>query len=252
MRKEVGLSLLILSMFPIISAEPAPEAVQFTQEIINSAIGVATPIFQFIIGDYSTNEFFATKVMMLILLFVVIQAILKKVNLFDAGNSVAIVIAAVISIIAIRFISENQLTLGILLPYGTLGIVILTSLSLMIVFYFIHTTNLGSIGRRLIWSFFALVYIMLFIYRYNELGSLTRSIYGWSIALIIFFLIFDRGIHRYFSVWELNTFYHGADQKTIAALQAEYLNIINLNTTAAVSRRHAIERQLRSLGASLP
>ena len=62
----------------------------------------------------------------------------------------------------------------------------------------------------------------------------------------------DKNIHHYFKKWELDNFYKGANQKTIAALQSEYLNIVGTDTTIANTRKSAIEAQLKKLGTSLP
>ena len=69
---------------------------------------------------------------------------------------------------------------------------------------------------------------------------------------MVLVFIFDKGIHRYFKSWEISAFYKGANERTIAALQAEYLHIVNVDTPTAQSRRNSIVRQLRALGADVP
>jgi hypothetical protein len=46
-------------------------------------------------------------------------------------------------------------------------------------------------------------------------------------------------------------FVKGANNRVIAALQAEYLNIVNVDSPEAERRKGAIRHQLRSLGANL-
>jgi len=47
-------------------------------------------------------------------------------------------------------------------------------------------------------------------------------------------------------------FYNHAQARTISGLQAEYLNILNVNTPEADKRRKDIESHLKSLGAGVP
>ena len=78
------------------------------------------------------------------------------------------------------------------------------------------------------------------------------SIYFWTAVALLLLMFFDKKIHYYFAAHELNIFYRGANAGTIAGLQAEYLTILNVDTTQAETRRNAIEARLTALHASLP
>jgi len=225
---------------------------QGVNQLYTYALDFLRPIFIILIGPYSTNEFFLQKCLLLILMFVIINTILKKVKPFKKQAGVSFVIAGVISIISIRFMSDNQFINGILLPYGALGIALVTILPFMVWFYFIHATKMSGVGRRLSWILFGIIFISLFILRYPELSPFTRNIYWAVLAGGVLAFVFDRGIQRYFFAHELNLFYRGAASKAVASLQAEYMEILNVNTPEAQTRRDSIEENLRRLGAGVP
>ena len=84
------------------------------------------------------------------------------------------------------------------------------------------------------------------------MSEISNWIYIASIGALVLAFMFDREIHRYFAVHELNVFLGKANQRAAAALQAEYMNILHVDTPQAKSRRTDIENQLRQMGASLP
>ena len=111
---------------------------------------------------------------------------------------------------------------------------------------------MSGAGRRILWGFYMIIFFVFFNSRYADLPGEMRQIYWWTILLILIAMIFDKDVHRYFKPWEISIFKRGATERTIAALQAEYLQIANVDSPAANSRRIAIERHLTRLGSSLP
>jgi len=247
--------LFLLSIVPLISAYSYGffDLGQGSQDVVDAVTNFAAPLFSALIGDYYGGEFFFAKILLLILLFVIINAVLVKVDLFGKQNAgVSFIVSAVISILAVRFISDNDLSRFILLPYATVGIVITTILPLIVLFYFLHVTNMGSIGRRLSWIFFAIVFLSLWYSRRTEISDLGNQIYLWTAIVMGLVFIFDKKIHSYFAIHELSIFYKKASERHIAGLQAEYLNILNVDTPQANSRKDQIQRELQRLGANAP
>jgi hypothetical protein len=225
-------------------------AKDFVGKILDSSIGILSPIFEGIIGDYSTSEFFFAKILLLILLFLIINFVLKK-SLFNEKENLSMTVAGVISILAVRFISENQLITGILLPYGTLGVALTAILPFLIFFYFIHLTRMNGFGRRLFWVFFAIVFLALWFSR-KGISPIMDQIYIGTFSMIILAFVFDKRIHTYFKTWEINLFFRNTNERAIASLQAEYLNILDVNTNEARSRRAFIRGRIRELGGRIP
>lgn len=243
---------LFLLSFQLVSAAVFSDLRQSVEQFVTEAPGVLAPIFEVIIGDYATSEFFFAKVLLLFILLAFVGYALGKVPAFEKNRAVKLIITIAVSILAVRFISENQLVTGILLPYGVLGIVITTAVPFFIIFWFLHTANIGSLGRRLTWIFFGIVFLVLWFNRYDKISTIGNQIYLGGALLVVLAFFFDRGIHRYFKTYEMNIFLRKASSKTVAALQAEYLAIVNVDTPEAKQRRADIENQLRSLGAYLP
>jgi hypothetical protein len=254
LRIILGFMLLGIFAIPLVSAQSF-DLYQGSNNLINSIERFATPFFEVLIGDYSGSEFFFAKCLFLILLFIMIDAILKKVPLFQGNNAVIFIIALVVSVLGVRFISDNEFTQMILLPYGTLGIVLTTVLPFIIVFYFLHSMNAGGAARRILWLFFIVVFGALWYSKRNTLlasNPIGNQIYMWTLVAMAGLFIFDRGIHRYFAIHEMNIFYTKAKQKTVASLQAEYMNILNVDSPQANARRQQIETELKRHGADIP
>lgn len=243
-------SLLNLNLISAASYD-FENARQMTFRVIESIIGLIAPVFEFLIGDYSSNEFFLAKSLLLILLFVIINVSLKKVR-FLQENKIGPIVAAIISILAIRSIQENELFRSILLPYSTIGIAITTLLPFLAFFYFIHATRMIGAARKLAWGLFAIIFIALWIEKYESLTPLGNNIFIGTAILLALVVLLDKSIHRYFYIHDLNIFYRKAKSRSAAKLQAEYLEILNVDTTDANRRKQEIEEHLKRIGADIP
>src|SRR3989344_4569335 len=171
--------LFLVLFFPFVSAQQLPPVEDVINGIVSSLEGIFTPISSSLFGGGDSNEFLFAKILLAILLFAVINAVVKKVPIFREQKGVAIIVALVISILAVRFISENQLVAGILLPYGTLGVGLTTILPFLIFFYFIHDSEIGPFGRRVSWFFFILVFLILWYSKGSDLSTISNYIYMW-------------------------------------------------------------------------
>lgn len=219
---------------------------------LNDFFSFLRPIFDNLFGDYQTNDFLLVKLLVLILLFVVIYMAVSKFPGLGTNKAVVFIVAAVVSILSVRYMTENQLLKGILLPYGVLGMALVTIIPFLIFFFFVHSTKMGGLGRRILWGIFGIVFLALFITRYSDIGQIGKYIYLGTTGLILISFIFDRGIHRYFFLQELNLFYKKAQSKSVASLQAEYINILDVDTPEAEKRRKDIEEHLKRIGGNLP
>lgn len=256
---------MIIPMIPLTSAAYSSSTGTFDfvrrggEQFIDLITNFGEPLFNAILGEYtggygnfSESEIFFMRILLFILLFVLINTITKKIPKIGENKFVVLIIAFVASVLAVRFMSASELVFGVLLPYGAMGVAITTILPFLIFFYFLHVTNVGSAGRRLSWIFFGIVFVALWISKQDQMPEISNYIYLASIGAIVLAFAFDREIHRYFALHELNVFIGKANQKAVAALQAEYMNIIHVDTPQAKARRGDIENQLKQMGASLP
>jgi hypothetical protein len=224
---------------------------EVTQSTINAAIAVFGPLFEALIGDYASSEFFFAKVLLLILIFVIINVVLKKIPMFGDNKMVAFLVAFVVSVFAVRFISDNQLTQGILLPYGTLGVALTTLLPFIIFFYFVHNTEMGPLGRRVSWIFFLVVFLLLWVYKAEELSQVSNYIYTFTLVAVALATIFDSSFHKYFGLAGINKAKKKFNMKHLANLKAELqhlLSVPNPDDFHIKRRIHDIERSLERLG----
>ena len=204
------------------------------------------PIFAALFGQYYTNEFLFAKILLFFLLILIINVVLRRVPLFEHKGGVSFVISLIVSLFAVRFISENQLINGILLPYGVLGVALATILPFLLFFWFVHHTGMGGAGRRLMWIGYAIVFVVLWFSRSNEiLGEMNWIYFGTAIAIAISF-VFDRKIRSYFALWEIQKMERRIDDKIVLGLlddleQAER----HADTEAGKRRAEEIRKQLR-------
>jgi len=172
---------------------------QFINDAIRGIIDVFEPVLRALFGNFGGEDFLFAKMLLGILLFVIINVVIKRLPMFrDNNKSVSIIVALVISLLAIRFINENELVNGILLPYGTLGVAITTILPFMIFFYFLHDSQFGTFGRRAGWFVFGVIFLVLWSSKYGQIGPISNQIYSWTLIGMILAFIFDKNIHGYF------------------------------------------------------
>jgi len=248
--KFLLISLLIfLVLLPNIAAQDYLEKAKTeVSKVMDSVEGILTPIATFIIGHTEDDTLLFAKILILILLFVILNAVMKKIK-FIENTKISGIIAIIVSVLAVRSMSDSDLFLGIILPYGVLGVAIATILPFILFFYFIHVTEMGSFGRKIAWIFFAIVFIGLWASR--DLSSISDQIYIWTIVAIIIVFIFDKSIHKYFGLNKINQFINKADARRIVNLQSDYERIVNIDSTHAEKRREEIKEQLKKLGAGI-
>lgn len=250
-RKRLFFVLSIFLALPFVSAAIDTS---FISEGIKNGIevfkSIFTPLIEAVLGTSYFEEYFFEKSILLFFLFVVYRAVFNQVPAFRDNRAVGTVVAAVISIISVRYMSANQMVMGVFLPASALGIVTPIILFFAAAFYLCYFLNLQAAGRKLVWILFA---ISLAVVAYkSELGDTMSAIYMCAIVVAGLLLIFDTSIHRYFYLHQaVNRFAGNARLKAVAALQAEYLSLVNVNTNEANRRKRDIIHELNTLGASL-
>jgi hypothetical protein len=250
----VLLCITLLSL-SFISAQPSPsiDIGGGVKNVMNEIIKILSPFFSLILGgnyEYSGKYFFE-KVLVMILLFVIISLILERVEVFSYNRGVITLIAGVVSVIAVRFISDDKLFFGILLPYGTVGISIALILPFLIFAYFVYHTNMPGVGRKFSWAVFGALFILLWIYNKESFVSGVNNLFIVLIILIAIVILTDKSINAYFRGMEISKFEQDSWNNEIANLQAELARITNSGAMSPQIdlRVRQIQRRLRKLGA---
>ncbi len=197
------LSLSMIFIIPFINAQSSFDfdfaASQITRGI-ESVLGILSPIFETIIGEYQTSDFFFHKILLLILLIIIVKNVLDRTPIGEKNKKISTIVSLIVSILAIRFINQNNFFESIFIQYGVLGIAITTILPIVIFFYFIHNTKIGSYGRKVFWTFYFVILTVIWIMKSSEIPEMAHWIYGITVLAAIIFIFFDKKIHSYFGM----------------------------------------------------
>jgi hypothetical protein len=196
-----------------------------SQQVIQWVQDFATPFFEVIL-DSNYDQYFFSKVLLLILLFAVLMTILEKVPLFEGKGGIKFIISITISIISMRYIGETQLIEGIILPYSILAIAIYNALVLLIFGYFIHGAVKSPAGRRLGWGLYLAIFIGIWYDRYTELSPGANRAYGIFCLIIALGIILDPIIQKYIGLDEIKTARQSSLRNRITSLQAHHNNLL--------------------------
>lgn len=251
-RRDVLLfAVSLILVIPLVSAQLYNVVSNFGENLVSAAEAILGPVLRAVIGDVGGGDIFFVKVLLLILLFVVIQVAIRKIPAFENQRGVSIILAAVVSVLAVRYMTTSDIIEGVLLPYSVLGVAITTILPFIIFFYFIQKSGLVGFSRRLAWIAYGIIFLVLWASRMEEISDDAHLIYFLILLAIIASLVFDKSIQRYFGTHELAVWKRGANQKVIAGLQSEYMHILHVDSPQANARRHAIESHIKRLGGNL-
>lgn len=205
LNKKEGILFMLISSLSFVSAqyggpvEGLRTLLQGLKDMLAVILTFASDIF---FNVNQIEDFLFAKILITLLIFFVIYTVLKKNKMFN--DKISLVISIIISILAVRFIPDNEFINGILLPYGVLGIAITVFLPYLIYFFFVHQSVKGSITRRLAWMVFGAVFAGLWAYRINEVDEIGRYIYTIGLIFVIVSIIWDRRIHRFFEYRRFN------------------------------------------------
>jgi len=216
-----------------------------TQRVIEIWQSIFIPILSTLFGTYYGDTYLFTKFLILILLFVVIRVILLQIDMFKSNKTIVWIVAGVISLIAVRYMSELQVIQGVLIPTGALGVALMTILPFLLFFYFIQKSGMAAPGRRLSWIIFGICFLAIWLTRDN-LPSVLNQIYLWTFVAIVLALIFDRSIHTYFELWHIKRMERTIEDKIILELLEDLETAEKHSDTEEGKRQiERIKKQLR-------
>lgn len=126
-----------------------------------------------------TNEFLIEFLIFILVFFVTFQA-LKRIF---KNKIVSIVIGLSVSLLCIFYLSYSNLNF-LVKTYSLTGIIILTLVPFVIAFFFIYTSDISSLIRKMFWVFYGII-VILILQKNNFLSSETTT----SVTLLIIFII---------------------------------------------------------------
>jgi len=210
-----------------VSAQTVPDQIgNFAQQVIDGALAFAKPFFEALLGEYSTSEFFLAKVLFLILLFIMVYTGVKSTPRLGENKTVVLVVSLIVSILGVRYLSTNQLISGILLPYGVLALTLVTFIIFFIYFYFVHKTIDSATGRKVAWLFFIVVFLAMWVSRYDTIGSVQNYIYFGTLVLAVLLILFDKSIRQYFALSAIEKATKHANEDMLIEAHHKYLRAL--------------------------
>lgn len=195
-------ALVLVSQFSVVSAS------SLSQGLDDFAYN-AEPVVRLFLGDvsgvsnYTSSELLFIKLLVFLLLIAIINMTLKQMPFKLAENKkLGILISVVVSLLAVRFLTEDALVSFVWLPYGMLGIFLTSTLPLLILFFFLQGFNSGII-RRFGWIVFSVIFLVLALVRWDDLQLTSSSfnlawIYLAAAGIGLGILFYDRDIHAKF------------------------------------------------------
>lgn len=219
-----------------------------SQSIINVFSDVFGPFFEFFLGVDQFDQYFFSRVLLLILIYVVVFVVLKKVDIFRKNTIVCGIIAFAVSVLGARYASEIGFIQGILLPYGAMWIAIAVFLPFFIYGFFVHQAVSGSIGRKLAWILFAAIFFGLWISRWQDVGTFNW-VYLLGILGVAIAFVFDKKIHEYFGITEANKMKREQIKMQISDIEARLNQLRQIPTPSRITEESIrdLERRQREL-----
>ena len=245
------LSLITLISISLASAYISGGPVQGLQQLLDGVTEAINIFMNFLFNIGFYDEFIFVKFLLLLIIFIVSYTVLKRMDLFSKPM-IAFVIAACVSILAVRFIPSTDFLQAMLLPYTTLGISLTIFLPFLIFFYFVHHSMNLPVSRRIAWLLFAAVFFGTWYSRYEVIGE-ANWIYWIGIGITLLMVIFDHQIHSYFGIQEWKNARRELKLREIANLKSDVARWQPLAASDPSMRRliernnkriHALERGL--------
>jgi hypothetical protein len=202
MKQKSSWLILFTSFLAIFSVNSAS-----AQMLNDAASSVARAIALFLgkiepVGNTSANEVLFIKILVFILLFAIINLILNRVPTFGDNKGICLLVAFIVSLISIRYMTTASLINFIWLPYGVLGMVISVALPFVIGFFFIEGFD-EPVIRKVGWTAYLVIFAGLGYMRWNTLstgGEWWQNLAWMYIAIAILsgiLLLFDGQIRTY-------------------------------------------------------
>jgi len=251
MKKSVLAVSLVFSLVlftSLVSAYWYGDLSSASTQIIQWIRDIFDPFFEVFVGDIALNQIFFARVLILILLFVLISAILRRISIFKENHGTRIIIAAVVSILGSRYITESEFIQGVLLPYGILAVALTVLLPFLILGYFVHDSVDSPAGRKFAWIIFIAVYLGMWGDRSSELGN-ANYIYLIGALLAAAAALFDHTVHEYFGLAQYASARRGRIKMQIADIEERlnrYRSISNPSQTTQDTIKY-LEESIKKL-----
>ena len=204
-------SMLLLSMFGFVSAQAAGTGLLKTvtdlfSGIIDGVIQVAQPLLKLVLGDFTSSagvalpDIVMQKLLLMILVLSIVYLAVGRIPLFEDRKALSWVISIAVSILAIRFLT-NEWVASTVLPYSVLGMAVSAGLP-FVLYFFIVKDFASKTLRRTAWIFFAVIFLFLYAARAGTGDAATNTalnVYPITAFFALLMAFFDGTVQKFFS-----------------------------------------------------
>ena len=190
------LSLIISSFFiSFASAQNAGDKLASgISSFIEGVIKALEPLFKIILGENAAIEF-ASSILILLIVFCFVYIVLNNIDFFNNTPWVLWTVTIAVSVLSVRTIGSAEIIQAIILPYTTLGVVVSAAVPFALFGYFVFNNVQSKTLRRILWIFFAIVFITLWAERAGDFtsdkGFDASNIYLYTAIASFIMIIFD-------------------------------------------------------------
>ena len=217
---------------------------QGSSQIINWIEQIIGP---FAYALFGSPEYLFEKILLLVVMMAVIykaltSPIIPGGKVFTDKKGVVWIITIAVSVLGTRFLTESQWISFIILPYTALGVVLGAGIPFIIMFFFAQSFE-SSVVRKSLWILFAVVFMGIWMSRYDEVGSIGWIYFITSLVALIFFFA-DGTIRRVIVSMERKSLEVSQKDQHIAKLTAELTELIAIEGKLEPSRYRRMKRDL--------
>ncbi|MBU0761104.1 MAG: hypothetical protein KJ858_05430, partial [Nanoarchaeota archaeon] len=205
MQKMKKRNLIFVALLSLVFVASFVSAESFGDFFKGWTDGAAEGI-KFLLGNVDVNgadpgEVLFAKLLVFILLFALVKVAVDRVPMFQNQPNIGIIVSLVVSVLAVRFITTEQMINFIWLPYGVMGVLLSTLLPFVIVFYFLEGFD-SSLIRKLGWVLYGAIFFGLGYMRWEDLETELELlpnlglIYLFAGAVAFLIVFFDKQIRN--------------------------------------------------------
>ncbi len=197
MKKVYGYLGMLLVLTILISTTLVVAQTNF--DVLGEKFGAISVMENFDLGTKSSS------VLLGVLLFMILQSIFSKMELFGGGKTISATIALVVTLLTFIYVPDHLFD-ALATNYAALGATILTVLPFIIAMHYTLMVTKDLTMARVIWGIFASYYVVIFIYNWGQgsTGFLDPSYFLYLVAFIasLVLFIFVGPIRKW--VWDAN------------------------------------------------
>jgi hypothetical protein len=246
-------SFLLLSMTTLVSAGPVEGVEQLLTGLGEVILLIIRFISDTILSINSFDEFLFAKLIVSIIIFLVTYSTITKSEIISKDKSINRIIAASVTILAIRFMPDNEFVNAILLPYGVFGAAITTFLPLAIYFFFVEDRLKGTGLRRSAWIFYGAFFVGLWWMRRNDISEEIAWIYAIALGIILILIVFDKYVNKVWKIREIKNILTSSYASEFAHLENKLHQLTQKPNPSEITKREIekIRERMEKIGSKI-